>query len=573
MVKLSDISIKWKVLAIALAGPVIVAAILSLQRVSDIRDGAVENIVDKSKAIVLMAEATRSQMARKLELGLIKPFEEIPADRLVEAVPVVTAMQTAAINAEKAGYVFRAPKVNPRNSKNTPTPEELGYLEQIKGKDLEDLVIVKKNEVRYLKPIRLTAECLFCHGDPAGKKDPTGGTMEGWKAGEIHGAFEIISSLDQVNAKVTTARLHVLAATFGVLAVIAGVVWFLLQSSIIRPLRQSSSYINTIAAGDLTGKIVTTGTDEFGQMVANIDNMSAELRKMIGSVTSSSLTLHQASNSLGDASLDISKGTRELNERSSSVATAAEEMSSNMNSVAAATEEASTNIALVAQSTEDMSSTIREIAKNTEQTQTITARAVAQAETTMTHVDELGEAAKKISAVTETITEISEQTNLLALNATIEAARAGEAGKGFAVVANEIKDLARQTAEATLEIKNRIDGIQNRTNSTVNEIQEISKVIAEINDIVVMVASAVEEQNVTTSQIAENIAQATLGIQEVTENVSQSSIVADEVARDISRVHKESEDISGQSSLLNQRAGELKKLSEELKAVIGSFTV
>lgn len=93
------------------------------------------------------------------------------------------------------------------------------------------------------------------------------------------------------------------------------------------------------------------------------------------------------------------------------------------------------------------------------------------------------------------ITEISEQTNLLALNATIEAARAGEAGKGFAVVANEIKELARQTADATSEIKEQIEGIQGSTSGTVSEIDEILKVINDVNEIVSNIATAVEEQS------------------------------------------------------------------------------
>lgn len=571
--KISDVSIKWKIMLIALAGPVIIAAILAWQRVDDIRDSATENIIDKSKAIVLMAEATRNQMARKLDLGLIKPFEDIPPDKVVEAVPVVTAMQTAAVNAEQAGYTFRVPKVSPRNPANTPTEEELGYLNEIKGKNLQELVIHKKNEIRYIKPIKLTQDCMFCHGDPRGKIDPTGGTMEGWKVGEIHGAFEIITSLDETNAQVTRAKLGVAGWTLSILAFIAGAVWLLMQGNVIRPLGRASAYLGTIAQGDLSAQIKAEGKDEFGQIVSNIDSMSEKLREMIAKISSSSETLFDASERFSLASADITKGTRELNDRSTSVAAAAEEMSSNMNSVAAATEEASTNIALVANSTEDMASTIREISKNTEQTQTITAQAVKQSESASHRVDELGNAATKIGKVTEAITEISEQTNLLALNATIEAARAGEAGKGFAVVANEIKDLARQTADATLEIKNQINGIQTQTSATVTEIQEIAKVIRDIDEIVVMVASAVEEQNVTTNEIADNISQATIGIQEVTENVTQSSAVSDEVARDISQVNRESSDIAEKSDELSSRATELQTLSEELKAVVSSFKI
>ncbi len=95
----------------------------------------------------------------------------------------------------------------------------------------------------------------------------------------------------------------------------------------------------------------------------------------------------------------------------------------------------------------------------------------------------LGMAAQAIGQVTETITEISGQTNLLALNATIEAVRAGEAGKGFAVVANEIKELAKQTAEATQAIKGKIEDVQTPTASTVTEIDQISTVINGVNEI------------------------------------------------------------------------------------------
>ena len=153
--KVQNISIRWKVIAIALAGPVIIAGILAWQRVGDIREGAITNIVDKSKAIVLMAEATRNQMARKLELGIMLPFDQIPPDRVVEAVPVVTALQTAQVNAEKAGYHFRSPKISPRNSANTPDEEELVFLKRIRQEGLKELVVIQDDEVRLFQADRL----------------------------------------------------------------------------------------------------------------------------------------------------------------------------------------------------------------------------------------------------------------------------------------------------------------------------------------------------------------------------------------------------------------------------------
>jgi hemerythrin-like metal-binding protein len=173
--------------------------------------------------------------------------------------------------------------------------------------------------------------------------------------------------------------------------------------------------------------------------------------------------------------------------------------------------------------------------------------------------------------VTETITEISEQTNLLALNATIEAARAGEAGKGFAVVANEIKELARQTAQATQDIKDKVKGIQDSTTGTSLEIVEISKVIHHVNDIVTSIASSVDEQARATAEIAGNVSQASIGIQEVNVNVAQCSLVAGEIAKDISHVSQISGEFKNGSRHVSDSAGELSSFASQIKTMVGSF--
>jgi methyl-accepting chemotaxis protein len=103
------------------------------------------------------------------------------------------------------------------------------------------------------------------------------------------------------------------------------------------------------------------------------------------------------------------------------------------------------------------------------------------------------------------ITTIAQQTNLLALNATIEAARAGEAGKGFGVVANEVKELAKKTELATGEIGHRIEAIQADAGSAVEALTQIGKIINQINDLQNTIASAVEEQAVTTAEIGRNL--------------------------------------------------------------------
>ncbi len=217
--------------------------------------------------------------------------------------------------------------------------------------------------------------------------------------------------------------------------------------------------------------------------------------------------------------------------------------------------------------------TLSEVAQNCDKARTVTDHAGTNAAAASAKVELLGEAAREITKVTEVITEIAEQTNLLALNATIEAARAGESGKGFAVVAGEIKSLASQTADATLNIREKISGIQTSTSDTVTEVGNITRVISEVNEIVVTIAGAVEEQSAIAAEVAENVSQASEGIDEVNENVAQSSQVSTEIAKDISEVNTVTRTISERSSKMEDQAGALSELSQTLREMIGVFKV
>ena len=571
--KLRDMPIRWKILILTLMGPLIVAAILAYQRVGDIRKGAEQALIDKSEGIVLMAEAARDRMADKMRLGILKSFDELGPNQIMEAVPVITALQVAGDKAQEAGYKFRSPKVNPRNSNNNPDDVESEVLAEMKQKNLSHKIIVEDDQIRYFRPIRLTEECLFCHGDTAGEKDVTGGTKEGWKVGEIHGAFEIISSLEAANKAIAKAKMNVLLSVVGVIVVIALISLFMMQASIVKPLDKAKSVIDKISNGDLTASVASDSNDEFGQILTRLGQMCRNLQSIVSELSTTGVSLKDSSEAMGQIAEDFADGAQDTADRTNTVAAAAEEMSANMNTVAAATEEASTNIALVSTATEEMTANISGIVSSTEKAQNITRVAVGEASSASEKVDELGVAAREIGKVTETITEISEQTNLLALNATIEAARAGEAGKGFAVVANEIKDLAKQTADATGEIKNRIDSIQNSTNATVGQIEQITNVIGEVDNIVATIVEAVDEQSATTTEIANNISQASIGILEVTENVAQVSTVSSDVAQDIAEVSQAATSIAEGSAEIKNNASELGARSNALQDIVRQFKV
>jgi methyl-accepting chemotaxis protein len=348
---------------------------------------------------------------------------------------------------------------------------------------------------------------------------------------------------------------------------------FLIVRSITRPLSKGVDFAKKMSRGDFTHKLEIDQQDEIGTLADALNHMVSNLGQMFKDIATGVETLTSSSAELSSISQQMSAGSQQTSSKSNTVSSAADEMSSNIGSVAAAMEEASMNVNMVAAAVEQMTATIIEIAQNAEKACVITGEAVSETKSASESVNQLGNAAQEIGKVTETITEISDQTNLLALNATIEAARAGEAGKGFAVVANEIKELARQTAEATHEIKKKIDGIQSSTDGTVTEIEQISKIINGVNEIVSTIATAVEEQSVTTREIAGNVAQVSQGIQDVNENVAQSSSVSGDIAKDISEVNQAANEMTNSCSQVNLSADELSKLAEQLNEMVQRFKV
>jgi len=348
---------------------------------------------------------------------------------------------------------------------------------------------------------------------------------------------------------------------------------FFITRSITGPVQRVVNFVNVLANGDFTTKLEIDQQDEIGTMARALGKTVDELGQMIKEIVTGVNTLSSSSTELSAISEQLSGNAENTSSRSSAVASAAEEMSTNMNSVSAAMEQSASNVGMVATATEEMTSTVNEIAQNAARAKSISEEAVEQSNQTSQKINDLGAAATKIGKVTEAITEISEQTNLLALNATIEAARAGEAGKGFAVVANEIKELAKQTADATVDIKNQIDEMQGTTNGTITDIERIGQVIIEINEVINSIATAVEQQSAATSEIAENISQASAGIAEVNENVAQSSIASADITKEIGEISNGAEDISQGSSNVNDSATELSRLAEQLNGLVSRFKV
>ncbi|SDN75356.1 methyl-accepting chemotaxis sensory transducer with Cache sensor [Desulfonauticus submarinus] len=390
----------------------------------------------------------------------------------------------------------------------------------------------------------------------------------GWKFFVFIPESEIMQN---VYNSITTATIY----SGIVLVIIVAVILLVTQFNILKPLSKTVAFSQEIANGNLNAKISLKNRDELGDLANALNNMGERLKSMfrIDELRELTEVLTRSSGSMNEMSDEYAKRAESIASRANTVAVAAEEMSVNMSNVAQVMERSAESSNTVATASEEMSATIAEISNNTEKAKSMTTEAVGKAQNTSERVNNLGEAAKEISKVTETITAISSQTNLLALNATIEAARAGEAGKGFAVVANEIKELAQQTANATEEIRQKIDNIQKATEVTVEDIKDITQSISDIDSIISTIAAAVEEQSTTTRDIAENIGSVSQHIGEVNENVNQSSQVAGDIAKDISTINSEVNEMATSSALLKESAKELIALAQKLKQIISNFKV
>ena len=251
--------------------------------------------------------------------------------------------------------------------------------------------------------------------------------------------------------------------------------------------------------------------------------------------------------SISDVVLQSSK---DFQTTSAQLESSASETASMSVAVASASEEATKSINAVASGAEELSASVVEVTNRVEISSEVAQKAQEQATFTNERVASLADAANQIGEVVELIKAIADQTNLLALNATIEAARAGEAGKGFAVVANEVKSLANQTAQATQEISNQINQIQEETRSAVDNIKSISDIIEEINTNSVEMKNAVDEQSRATSEIASNASQVASGAQEVTENITKVTTLSEETGHASSSMMKSSDELKDKAEAL-----------------------
>jgi methyl-accepting chemotaxis protein len=352
------------------------------------------------------------------------------------------------------------------------------------------------------------------------------------------------------------------------LAVLLGLaIAFLIARGIIRPLSGLTAGMKELAGGNFG--VILPGLDrkdEVGDMAQAVEAFKVKAEEKARDEAETKIKQDEVlarqrkaemakmaddfEGAVGRIVETVSSASRELEVSARTLTSSAARSQELSTTVASASEEASTNVQSVASATEELSSSVNEISRQVQESARMASEAVGQARGTTERVSELSKAATRIGDVVELINTIAGQTNLLALNATIEAARAGEAGRGFAVVASEVKALAEQTAKATGEIGQQINGIQAATQDSVNAIKEISGTIEKLSEISSTIAAAVEEQGAATQEISRNVQQAAQGTQQVSSNITDVQRGASETGSASSQVLSAAQTLSGDSGRL-----------------------
>lgn len=370
--------------------------------------------------------------------------------------------------------------------------------------------------------------CVNCHNSRADTP------KDDWKLGELRGVLEIATAIDT-----QLARGEGMSRTIIFAAIIVGtlltIITVLTAKQITGPIKRMTAAMTDIAAGNTEISIPgMSRKNEVGSMANAVeifrqdiiekqklekDQIESQTRIDAEQKDMMRQTAENFKESVGSVVEAVSLSSTQLQLSAETMSTTASRATEQSSRAADAAGETSTNVKSVSSSADQLSESISEISLQVGRSSEFAKQAVAAVEGTNGKVSGLADAVDKIGAVVQMITDVAEQTNLLALNATIEAARAGDAGKGFAVVASEVKNLANQTAKATEEISQQIASIQAATGESIESIDGIGAIVAQIDEISATIASSIDEQGTATQEIAKNTEAAANGTLLVSENI------------------------------------------------------
>jgi methyl-accepting chemotaxis protein len=561
------VSIRNKIIGVFVLIFVVGFAINFFVSSANFREEAIRGKVEQAQELTALLEKVREGMGEMFTGGFYD-MEALLADpdKLFLAVPVVRSMLVGAELAEGADFKFKTPSFNPRNPDNTPTEFEARMLRRMEQEQLSTLweVDEETNQLHYMRAIKLDENCMGCHGTleeslTGTMEDPLGYRMEGWRPGDIHGAFEFILPLDGLDAALRANGFSSAALIGGIVVVGVALLFFMMNVFFTKPINTMMTSLEKVANNDLTVGVPEAGNDEIGKMARAFNKSVRNLGNLIREVMNSTQEVSNAAEQITSSSEEMATGAEEQQAQLSEIASSVEQMSAMILQASKNTSETQANTQTANQAAEEGRRAVAETITGIEQIAGIVNSASEQ-------ISALEQRSQEIGEVIRVIDDIADQTNLLALNANIEAARAGDAGRGFAVVADEVRKLAERTVKATGEIGEQIKQIQADVESSVKAMSLITEqsqagqaLAAQSGEALEKIASSINNVNQAMDQIASASSEQSSGAEEISKNVEMISAVARESA-------SSAQQLAAMAEQLNQEA-------EELNVIIGQFRI
>ncbi|HEY9576605.1 MAG TPA: methyl-accepting chemotaxis protein [Pseudobacillus sp.] len=401
----------------------------------------------------------------------------------------------------------------------------------------------------------------------------------GWKIGAIYPEKEIY----KIAAELRNLLIWLSAAG----GLIAFVILFFMISKIIKPLHQLKQAMGQTAKGDLTVRAEIVSKDEIGELSSHFNSMVENVNGLISVISASVSEVRQSAESLNATSEETNAVSEQVAAAVSEIASGASRSAGDAETANVSSERLGRQISKINEKASDMTA----IANRTDVINENGRQQIQQLKNSFDSwkdnlqamasvIGQLDEKVKAIGGVMETITQISAQTNLLALNASIEAARAGDHGKGFAVVAEEVRKLAKQSAQSTEKVKATVEELQAGARQVSGQMQETREtfqhqetVVHDTGTAFREIAKLMEEMKLSIDTVYDEIQEVAKHKEEVAKTIQTMAATSEETAASCEEVSASTVEQLHTIQTVAESAEQLTNLSNELQSVTNQFKV